>query len=158
MTARELRDSPLSALVLGTMVTLLRERHRMSQTELAERLGLTQSTISRLERGQTEPEPALVVGMAKAFELDHAVFARLRESAIARTATAVATTMTQAQGQAWWEAALDRVGFLGMAGLVVYVVAAVLADVQPQNTKAASSPSRAPRVHGRSARPGPRHS
>lgn len=159
MTGSELHDSYFSGLVLGTMVSVLRGRHQMSQTDLAQRLGLNQTSISRLERGQMDPEDTCLGRLAQALQLTPRAFTQLREDAMARIAAAVQATMVQAQGPAWKETALERVGYLGLAGLTIYVVSAVLAEFPPQPSKAqASSTGRALRIHGRSARPGPRYS
>ena len=134
---------------------LARELRSLSQTELAERVGLTQSTISRLERGQTGCEPAVVGQVAAAFGLQGRVFDQLREEAEERTARAVTATLPDASTDAWWEAALKQVGFLGMAGLIIYVVSGLLAE-QDRHQPSTPSRGRAPRVHGRTAHPGPR--
>ena len=43
------------AIDFGRMVRALREKHNLTQVELAERIGTTQPSIARLEAGGTEP-------------------------------------------------------------------------------------------------------
>jgi transcriptional regulator with XRE-family HTH domain len=54
----------------GTLIREARRRAGLTQAELAERLGTTQSAIARLERGGTEPSYERVAHVAKACGLE----------------------------------------------------------------------------------------
>ena len=65
------------------MIKELRVRSGMSQRELGERIGTTQSAIARLEAGDAEPKLGTLQKLAGAFDRDlhlH-LYARARESA-----------------------------------------------------------------------------
>jgi transcriptional regulator with XRE-family HTH domain len=54
---------------LGAAITQLRVKKKWSQGQLAERSGYELSSISRIERGKTNPTMALVIVMADIFGL-----------------------------------------------------------------------------------------
>ncbi|MGH2539989.1 MAG: helix-turn-helix domain-containing protein [Actinomycetota bacterium] len=54
----------------GALIREARRRARLTQRELAARLGTTQSAIARLERGGTEPSYERVVQAVRACGLD----------------------------------------------------------------------------------------
>jgi transcriptional regulator with XRE-family HTH domain len=51
-------------------IAVRREELGLSQTELAERLGVSQQTVSRWEAGRAIPEPDRVAGLAKALDYE----------------------------------------------------------------------------------------
>ena len=55
------------------MVRLLREKNELTQSELAERTGLTQSTISNLENGRTQLGAERAKTLARALRVHPAV-------------------------------------------------------------------------------------
>ncbi len=55
---------------LARQVTELREKHRLTQTELAQRTGLPQAQISRIERGVISPTSATLAKIAEALGAD----------------------------------------------------------------------------------------
>jgi transcriptional regulator with XRE-family HTH domain len=54
----------------GTLVREARRRASLTQTDLADRLGTTQSAIARMERSRTSPSFARVVHAVRACGLD----------------------------------------------------------------------------------------
>ena len=54
----------------GMLVREARRRARVSQAELARRIGTTQSAIARLERGKTEPSLKRIQEILRALRLD----------------------------------------------------------------------------------------
>jgi len=54
----------------------LRERHELSQAELAERCGMDQCDISRIERGTTSPTTRTLQRIAEVLDADVRLVAR----------------------------------------------------------------------------------
>ncbi len=63
------RQTRTLAEALGAAITQLRVKKRWSQGQLAEKSGYELSSISRIERGKTNPTMALVIVMADTFSL-----------------------------------------------------------------------------------------
>jgi transcriptional regulator with XRE-family HTH domain len=61
---------PMRAMRGGELIREARRRAGLTQAQLAERLGTTQSAIARLERGATEPSYARVAEAVAACGLD----------------------------------------------------------------------------------------
>jgi transcriptional regulator with XRE-family HTH domain len=60
---------------IGTMVKLarlraLRDRQALSQRDLAERAGVSPTTVARIECGQLEPRPSTVRKLARALGVE----------------------------------------------------------------------------------------
>lgn len=55
--------------MLGERICLLRKQARMSQSELAERLRVSPSTIGMYEQGRREPSLAVAVELSRIFEI-----------------------------------------------------------------------------------------
>jgi HTH-type transcriptional repressor of puuD len=51
-------------------VSTLRKKFKLSQTELAERAGISQKLVSELENGKGWPEHKSIQGLAKAFGVE----------------------------------------------------------------------------------------
>ncbi|GAB2794588.1 hypothetical protein GCM10027275_44620 [Rhabdobacter roseus] len=54
---------------LPTQLKALRKKHQLSQTVLAEKLGITQGTYSAWESGKTSPSAALLVKIAQLYHI-----------------------------------------------------------------------------------------
>jgi putative transcriptional regulator len=61
-------------LMVGHKVRELREERRMSQTELAERAGISRVTVNRVENGHLVPSATTVVQLAGALDVDPGEF------------------------------------------------------------------------------------
>lgn len=74
---------------IGVEVKILRERLKMSAKELAERIGLSQSQMSRLEKGQRRVDTRILEKIAQALEVEPSYFfqgaGELREGVIPPT-------------------------------------------------------------------------
>ena len=55
--------------MLGARIAALRRDKGLSQTELARRLGVSPSAVGRYEQGRREPAAALIVALAREFEV-----------------------------------------------------------------------------------------
>jgi len=63
----------LDKLSFGKYLVQLREEQSISQRRLAELAGLNNSTISRIESGSVNPDPATLEKFAKALNIDKAL-------------------------------------------------------------------------------------
>ena len=54
---------------LGQRIERLRKQHGLSQTALADKIGLTQGLVSAYERGRLRPHPEMTVRFALALEV-----------------------------------------------------------------------------------------
>jgi transcriptional regulator with XRE-family HTH domain len=129
------RESQVYALVLGMLIMRLRERQQLTQAQLAEQIGITQSTLSRIERGQVQPEPFVVRQLAAAFGMSTADFDQHVEDAYRRTERAAQDTVRKSEKQPWWQVALAVAGIAGLAGLVTFAVAAVLNELEEEERR-----------------------
>lgn len=117
------------AMVLGRVVASLRERRGMSQGELAQRVGITQSTLSRMERGQGQPDAFTLKKLAEALDVSVADLTDWVDKALARSREATIGAIgpdTERADKSWWQAALAVAGAAGLAGLVAFAVSAAL--------------------------------
>lgn len=55
---------------VGEKVRQLRDEHALTQEELAERIGITVTALSRIERNQAEPRPKTRRKLAEALGVD----------------------------------------------------------------------------------------
>ena len=117
------RESQVYDLVLGQVVMRLRERHGFTQGQLAEQVGLTQTTLSRIERGQARPDPFVLRRIAETFGMTGAAFSQSVDSAFQRTQQAAQSTVHTEADQSWWVVALGVAGFAGLLGLSAFAVA-----------------------------------
>lgn len=62
------------SMTVGEMIRRLRAERNWSQTELAERSGLTLSAISKFEIGQRQPQLESALAIVRALEVSLAVF------------------------------------------------------------------------------------
>ena len=73
-------DSQLSVLEkayeIAMQVVALREQHNLTQAQLAERCGIDQGDISRIERGSTNPTARTLQRIAEALDADLRLVAR----------------------------------------------------------------------------------
>ena len=61
---------------IAMQVVALRERHNLTQAQLAERCGIDQGDISRIERGSTNPTARTLQRVAEALDADLRLVAR----------------------------------------------------------------------------------
>jgi len=124
-------ESQVYALVLGRVVGHFREQRRWSQAELAGAAGLTQPTLSRIERGQVLPDAFAMKRLAGAFGMTSAQLSEQVEQALGQTeavarSTAPAPASKGAAKTPWWQVAVAAAGAAGLAGLVAFAVASVV--------------------------------
>lgn len=125
------RRLPLDEALFGAAVVLLRERRRLSQKDLGEAAGLTQFAVSRIEGGRSCDLAArgrllAALGAAPGSTLFERLGSALGD-AKARAERAARATLDLPD--AWWEAAAERTGRAGAAGLAAYAVSAAFAEL-----------------------------
>jgi transcriptional regulator with XRE-family HTH domain len=130
------READVYALVAGRVIAVLRERHGLTQEQLAAYVGLTQPTLSRIERGVAHPEPFTIRKMAEAFGMSAEQLTHQIDDAFRRTAalTVQNTAPPLVAGQAqleWWEPVVAIAGMAGFMGLVALVIGGLAPDSRP---------------------------
>lgn len=119
------------AVVLGKVIAYLRQKQVWTQGQLAERVGVQQSTISRIENGSLTPDAFMLRRLAEAFGLSAEELTKRVDAAYERTQlTARSATGLQAGSAPWWQTALGVAGIIGLAGLAAFAVAAVLDEME----------------------------
>jgi len=117
-------------LVLGRVISTLREKKGWSQGTLAEQVGVSQSVISRIESGRVRPDIYLygllaeTCGMTVERLNEHVRDAQNRTRKAAEAAMQTAPTTP---GQTWQEA-IAIASMAGLVGLIGFAVAAALSD------------------------------
>lgn len=130
-------EARVFALVVGRLVASLRERQGWSQAELAGRAGLTQPTLSRIERGQVQADLLSFRRIGRAFGMSAPELHAHLERALARSEQAARGAVGQRsrRGSPWWKAALAVGGVGGLGGLVAFAVSAALDELAKQSPK-----------------------
>ena len=59
----------MDAQEIGTMIQRLREQQNLTQKALAERLAVSDKTISKWENGTSDPSTSNLIALAKLFDL-----------------------------------------------------------------------------------------
>lgn len=112
-------------LVLGKVVAELRKRQGDSQETFAAKTGLTQPTLSRLERGKSMPDAFAHRQIARALGLTETELNQRVDEVMKRTEEAAAGAL-QEEGDGGWKTVLSVAGLVGLGGLVGFAVAALL--------------------------------
>ena len=100
----------------------------MTQAALAEAAELSQSMVSRIERGQAQPDAFTLKKVAEAFDMTPGELTEQIDKAYARTEEATRGLVSSSSGAPWWKTALKIAGVVGVAGVVAFVVAAILEE------------------------------
>lgn len=111
--------------ILGRVVTEIRKHRGLGQAELAVGLGITQSGLSRIERGDTAPTVEQVSGLAKALGLTPGALLTHADRAVQRAeAQGIRVLMKRSEVQK--SDLVVMLGALALGALVVGALAAVL--------------------------------
>ena len=143
-------ESQIYALVLGRVVGHLREQRAWSQQQLAAAAGLTQPTLSRIERGQVLPDAFTLRQLAGAFgmtsaELTQRIDRALEQTAqVARSSAPAAPQKKSASTLPWWQVAVAAAGAAGLAGLVAFAVGSALDGGKKPRAPGGAPPRPAP--------------
>jgi transcriptional regulator with XRE-family HTH domain len=115
------------AAVTGQVVCQLRTLRRLSQEALASRAGLSQSALSRFEKGQTLPDAYEVRALAVALGQTPQQFMERIEEGFARTRDAAKKVSSGSP--------LEAVAAGVLVGLAMAGVAAMLEEVNKKNAR-----------------------
>ncbi len=114
---------------MGKIIASLRERKALSQAALAQEVGLTQPTLSRVERGQAQIDLFTFSRIAAVFGMSGSELMGRVELTLARTQQAAqGVAPVQQPDQPWWQSALSAGGLSGLGGLVAFAVGAALEE------------------------------
>ncbi|MBN1945749.1 MAG: helix-turn-helix transcriptional regulator [Bradymonadales bacterium] len=121
-------ESDIYAAALGKLVAEIRSSKGLTQQELADRLGVAQSTISRIEKGQVTPNAYLLRQIASALGMEVGDLSRMVDEVLERSSRAArgAGLSSADPGVPWWKIAVGVAGFSGVLGLVAYAVGTAL--------------------------------
>ena len=114
------------AVVLGKVIAALRGQRSWTQGSLAGMVGIGQSTLSRIERGQLMPDSFTFQRFAQAFSMSSPAFQALVDNAYQRTRQTASAATGRPSGSTWWKDALGVAGIVGLAGIAGFAVAALL--------------------------------
>ena len=135
-------EAHVDGLVLGRVIGSLRERRGLSQEELAVAAGITQSTLSRMERGQAQPYAFTLKRLADALSVTVADLTTWVDRALERSRVAALGALggPPSKTKPWWQSALAVAGAAGLAGIVAFAVSAALgAQAKPAAKRAPKS-------------------
>lgn len=129
-------EKQVHTLALGKVIAALREKRSMTQTELAQASGLSQSSVSRLEAGRATPDIFELKKIAGALGVSTEELERRAEQALGVARTAARASAPQSAAGEWWAV----LGMLAAGLLIAYGVARVIGDEPP--TSGGPSPAR----------------
>jgi DNA-binding XRE family transcriptional regulator len=118
------------SIALGRMVAFHRKKMGWNQGKLAEQVNATQSTISRVERGEVLPDALLFRDLAKAFGTTTEDLYKTMDvvSEKAKELAKIVSRDAPKKSGDWWGVALAVVGTVGMIALIGAAVAALMGD------------------------------
>jgi transcriptional regulator with XRE-family HTH domain len=128
------------ALVVGQVIANHRERKGWSQSTLAEALGVTQTTISRIERGQSGADAYFLHRVAEVLGLAPEALTAQIGDILARTERAAGGVIAPRPETPWWEMVLMTAGFVGVAALVTFAVASAVEPTSEAPTRTRARP------------------
>jgi len=127
--------SDLYGFVVGATLAQIREKHGWMQGELARRVSVTQSMISRIEHGHASPDAYLLRSLAHQFGMTTSELHALIDDADQRATEAAKNSLGQAPKADWLKNALAVAGAVGLAGLAGFAVAMALHDADQKPTR-----------------------
>lgn len=117
-----LNQSRINGMVVGQLTRMLRKKQSLTQAELAQRLGLTQSSLSRVERGIGRLDPVVFCKLADTFGVNIEDLRECLNESFSRAERAFRATNEGTKGD-WWIEAENISGIPGIIGLIKFAVA-----------------------------------
>lgn len=122
-------DAKAYALALGLVLQQLRGRRALSQKQVAEGVGISQPTLSRIENGTSNCDPLTFRKLAELLGVTVDQLHTQVDQSLQKAKEAVEVTSPGQTGESsWWEAGIAIAGVLGLMGLLAFAVAAALAE------------------------------
>ena len=115
--------------VLGQVISGLRKARKVNQANLAAAVGLTQSTLSRIEAGLAVPDALTLRSIAKELNVSADELFAFVDKGVDKTRRLAGTAdrrIAKAVGDEWWKTGLLILGAIGLGALVAAAVAALL--------------------------------
>ena len=110
------------ALTLGHSVARLRGKKSMSQHSLADAIGESQSTISRVEKGLLWPDINKLIKICRVLGVPHMQFLSGMEEAMKISMASISAAMEVDLGDSCWQRALDIGGEQTLSGVCLFGV------------------------------------
>jgi transcriptional regulator with XRE-family HTH domain len=121
--------------VLGKVISHLRRSRGLSQAQFAADVGVSQSTLSRIEMGQSSPDAYQFRAVAEHLgTTPERLYEHVDRAVEKARALAAADRRVRQAGPKWWHIALATLGVLGVASLVALAVASVLGGSGDRDT------------------------
>lgn len=112
--------------VVGQLIAKMRSARALQQKDLAKKIGVAQSTLSRIERGEVAADVWQIRQLARAFSISAGELHDEFEVAFARALQSA--KMNTAHADDPWEALLATAGVIGLTALVGFAIAAMIDD------------------------------
>lgn len=121
------------AVTLGHSIARLRGKKGMSQYGLADQIGESQSTISRVEKGLLWPDLNKLVKICRVLGVPHLGFISGMEEAMKVSMASISAAIGADLGDSCWQRALDIGGEQALSGICLFgvEVAARRAEASP---------------------------
>lgn len=133
-------DSPVYRLTLGRVIASLRKEAGLGQETFAADIGVSQPTLSRIERGEAATDSETFRRVAARVGRSAGELHDLVDDALHRAEQAAAGATHGIPGTgSVWGTALAVAGAVGIAGLVAFAVAAALTEQRSEVRKAGST-------------------
>ena len=124
------KKSDVYAMVLGKLVAYHRERNGWTQMKFAKDIEVTQSTLSRIERGETQPDTYTFNAICEKLGKEPSELLQQVQNVL-KSSQKNANKMFPKEKQAqWWETAAVVAGVAGLASLVGFAVASSMTEAE----------------------------
>lgn len=110
-------------LIQGKVISSLRKKSRLSQDEFAQRVGVSQPTISRIEKGKSPIDKLTYRQIADALGLTERQLDAYVDEAADRAERAAESATGKPLSDVW-----ALLGGLAVTGLIVFAVAAIIEE------------------------------
>lgn len=128
------RPFRVEALAFGMIVQGLRERHGMTQDQLAAAAKCSNSMICKIERGAAMPDVDLEKRLIRKLGITLAQFKKLSNMSLERACRATVAVLPSVKPEDWFRQALELVGLAGLRALIALGASAVLAECHSAST------------------------
>lgn len=110
------------AMTLGHSIARLRGKKGMSQYSLADQIGESQPTISRMEKGLLWPDLNKLVKICRVLGVPHVQFISSMEEAMRVSMVSISAAMEVEPGDSCWQKALSVGGEGALSGICLFGV------------------------------------